>query len=89
MSLRPTRTSTYSSITMILMRFIAWSNNARKVNPWRRTKGQQKVWNRRPTGERYRQLEEEDRKSNKIPVDDGMKVFKAMNVDLYFTVFQI
>ncbi len=52
----------------------AWRNNARKTNPWGRTKSEQKVWNRRPTADGYRGWDEEDERNNRIQVeDDGMK----------------
>jgi hypothetical protein len=48
-----------------------WKNNARKTNPWGRSKSGQKVWNRRPTAERYRGWEDEDERHNRIDVGDN------------------
>ena len=45
-----------------------------KTKPWSRTKSQQKVWNRRPTSQRFRETDE-DEDDNKIRAsNDGMKI---------------
>ena len=53
----------------------AWKNNAMgKSKPWSRTKGEQKIWNRRPDSQRYRDLEEDDEQNNVIGIGgNGMK----------------
>jgi len=44
-----------------------WKNNALgKKKPWSRTKSEQKVWNRRPTSQRFREMEDEEKENNKI-----------------------
>merc|ERR1711997_588278 len=43
-----------------------WKDNVRKINPWGRTKSRQKVLNRRPTGEKYREWEDEEEWLNKL-----------------------
>jgi len=51
-----------------------WKNSVGKTKPWSRTKSQQKVWNRRPTAQRYNYLEEGNDQSNRIQTpDDGHK----------------
>ena len=62
-------------ITMITL-LTAWKNSALgKTKPWSRTKSQQKVWNRRPTSERLRELDEDNEQNNVIrTADDGMKI---------------
>ena len=45
-----------------------------KSKPWSRTKGEQKIWNRRPDSQRYRDLEEDDEQNNVIGIGgNGMK----------------
>ena len=51
---------------------LAWKNSVGKTKPWSRTKSQQKVWNRRPTAQRYNYLEEGNEQNNRIQApDDG------------------
>ena len=45
----------------------AWKNNALgKKKPWSRTKSEQKVWNRRPTSQRFREMQDEEEENNII-----------------------
>ena len=60
---------------ILLVRSTAWKNSNRKHNPWSRTGSARKVWDRRPTEERYRQLEEEEDGVRKYHEDGGMRYY--------------
>ena len=50
----------------------AWKNGAMgRKKPWSRTKSEQKVWNRRPSSQRFREMEEDDEENNLIHSDDN------------------
>ena len=38
--------------------FLGWRSRTRGRRPWDRNRSAERIWGRRPTGERYRQLEE-------------------------------
>jgi len=51
-----------------------WKNGAMgRKKPWSRTKSEQKVWNRRPSSQRFREMEEDDEENNLIHSDDNGK----------------
>ena len=50
----------------------AWKNTALgKKKPWSRTKSEQKVWNRRPTSQRFREMQDEEEENNIIHSDNN------------------
>jgi hypothetical protein len=50
----------------------------RKGKPWSRNKSEQKIWNRRPESQRYRDMEEDDEQNNVIGIgENGMKNYNT------------
>ena len=48
-------------IFFALCAITAWKNTALgKKKPWSRTKSEQKVWNRRPSSQRFREMQDEE-----------------------------
>ena len=48
-------------VNFAIFAITAWKNTALgKKKPWSRTKSEQKVWNRRPSSQRFREMQDEE-----------------------------
>jgi len=48
----------YAESKMLMGKGGGWRSRSRGRRPWDRNRSAERIWNRRPTGDRYRQLEE-------------------------------
>ena len=59
-------------IILSIYAITAWKNNALgKKKPWSRTKSEQKVWNRRPSSQRFREMQDDEEENNMIHSDNN------------------